>query len=95
MYYRGDGSLEINVGNVRTLKELHNLLFEAFQFPDSYGNNWDAFVECIRDVEVPPIIQIKDFEKLRSRLPREAELLSRCLEDFVRSNESPVTIRFS
>jgi len=44
MYRRRDGSLEIDVGTVKTPEELHNLLFEAFWFPDYYGKNWDALM---------------------------------------------------
>ena len=95
MYRRGDDSLEIDVGNANTPQELHDLLFEAFQFPDYYGSNWDAFDECICDVVVPRVIQITHFETLRSRLPGEAKLMSDCLEHFVQSHEPKITVRIN
>jgi len=93
MYLRGDHRLEIDVGTAQTCQELHDLLFEAFQFPDYYGRKWDAFEECIRDVAVPSVVQITNFEVLRSHLPTEAELMSGCLEDFVRCHEPKITLR--
>ena len=95
MYRRGNDSLEIDVGAAKTAQELHGLLFEAFQFPEYYGRNWDAFDECIRDVPVPSVIQITHFDVLRSCLPREAELMSRCLEDFVQSHAPKITVQIS
>jgi ribonuclease inhibitor len=95
MHRRGDHSLEIDVGTARTPQELHDLLGEAFRFPDYYGRNWDAFDECIRDVEVPNVIQITGFQKLRLHLPEEAEFMSRCLDDFVQSHEPKITVRIS
>jgi RNAse (barnase) inhibitor barstar len=95
MYRRGDDRLEIDVGTAKTPEELHDLLFEAFQFPDYYGNNWDAFDECIRDVQVPSVVRITSFEKLRALLPREAKLLADCLHYFVENHEPKITVEIS
>jgi ribonuclease inhibitor len=95
MYCRREDSLEIDVGAVSTRDELHSLLFEAFGFPEYYGMNWDAFDECIRDVAVPGIVRVTRIEALRSRLPREAELFVRCLEDFAQSHEPRITVQIS
>jgi ribonuclease inhibitor len=95
MIFRGDDRLEIHVCAVTTRQELHDLLFEAFQFPDYYGSNWDAFDECIRDVQVPSVIQIKHMNMLRSRLPKEADLLSDCLRRFALDHEPQITVHFS
>ena len=95
MYQRGNDNLVINVGSAKTSKELHDLLFEAFQFPDYYGSNWDAFDECIRDVPVPSSIQIIHFDVLQSRLPSEADLLSDCLQYFARNHEPKIKVRIS
>jgi RNAse (barnase) inhibitor barstar len=95
MYRRSEDSLEIDVGAVKKAQELQDLLFEAFRFPNYYGSNWDAFDECIRDVEVPSRVAITNFEKLRLQLPKEAELMSDCLEHFAQSHEPKITIRIS
>jgi ribonuclease inhibitor len=77
---RGSAStLIIDVAEVQSREALHELLADAFHFPDYYGRNWDAFDECIRDVSLPPRVTIRGLKALRNRLPREAELLSQCV----------------
>jgi RNAse (barnase) inhibitor barstar len=68
------------------------LIAEAFGFPDYYGRNWDAFDECIRDVELPPHVEITGLEALRVRLPREAELFQRCVADFVAERDHDIIL---
>ena len=86
-------TLKVDVGPVTSRQELHGLLADAFHFPDYYGENWDAFDECIRDVELPTHIEIIGLEKLRERLPREADLLQRCVAHFVRESGHDITIQ--
>jgi len=92
-FLRNGDSLEVNVGAIKTPEELHHLLFDAFQFPEYYGNNWDAFDQCLQEIDVPGIIQIDNFKVLNSCLPQEAEFLSRCLEDFNEYHEPKIVIR--
>jgi RNAse (barnase) inhibitor barstar len=82
--------LKIDVGQVTTRQELHSLLAEAFHFPDYYGHNWDAFDECICDVELPSHVEIAGLESLRVRLPREAELFQQCIADFARERDHDI-----
>ena len=87
--------MNLDVGTATTQQELHTLLAKAFRFPDYYGQNWDAFDECIRDVPVPETIEISGIDKLRSRLPHEAKLLSQGLTSFVEETHDPkITIHF-
>ena len=37
---------------------LHEELAEAFEFPDYYGRNWDAFDECFSEVEMSSRVAI-------------------------------------
>ncbi len=90
MHHRYQNTLEIDLASVRTSEELHVLLYEAFQFPDYYGKNWDAFDECIGDTQLPSLIEITGLEVLRSCLPRDAELLSTCLKDRLQQDSSTV-----
>ena len=83
MSSRDASSLEIDVAEVATWEALHEKLADAFQFPRYYGRNWNAFDECIRDVTLPAKVTIRGLEKLRAKLPFEAELLSQCIRDFV------------
>jgi ribonuclease inhibitor len=85
--------LKIDVGTVNTPQDLHRLLADALHFPGYYGRNWDAFDECIRVVELPPRIEIVGLDELRAHLPREAELLQRCVADFSEESAHDITIR--
>lgn len=79
---KADAELVLDVGTVHSREELHRLLAAVFHFPDYYGNNWDAFDECIRDVSVPDVIHVKGVQRLSSVLPCEAVLLSMSLQSF-------------
>ena len=85
-------ALRVDVGAASSREELHRLLAAAFHFPGYYGHNWDAFDECIRDVELPAHVEIVGLEALRARLPREAELLQQCVRDFVAERHHDITI---
>lgn len=38
---------------MQTLKQLHSVLKEAFGFPDFYGNNFPALVDCWSSLRYP------------------------------------------
>ena len=64
---------------ITSIGALHESLFKAFSFPDYYGNNWDAFNECIAEIPMPAVIDVSGLFALRSRLPKDASLLMNCL----------------
>ena len=72
----------INVGHFSSTQSLHEGLAAALGFPGWYGNNWDAFRDCIShsDIsEMPPSLTIRGYEVLAQRLPHDAKLLRECL----------------
>ena len=88
--------MKVDVTAVRSSEELHDLLAKTFGFPAYYGKNWDAFNECIaEDARVPNVVEVFGIDQLRSRLPRDADLLRRCLTNFAEESYDPkITIRF-
>jgi ribonuclease inhibitor len=94
MFRRERDELEIDVSSVLTRAELHELLAQAFGFPDYYGKNWDAFDECIREVGIPGRVRIVGMQPLRERLPREATLLMACLQTCM-EGELGATVRWN
>lgn len=72
--------VDIDVSAVTNSDALHELLASKLGFPHYYGRNWDAFDECISDAELPlpHTVRVQGVENLRTRLPREAELLRKC-----------------
>lgn len=43
--------LEGSVAGVKTDADLFVVVATAMKFPDYFGNNWDAFDECLADLE--------------------------------------------
>lgn len=44
--------IEINFSNINSLLELHNILMLKFGFPDFYGRNGNALIDCWVDLRV-------------------------------------------
>lgn len=67
------------------------MLADKLGFPTYYGMNWDAFDECFGGVEsapLPDVLRIAGWHLLSERLPRDAALLRRCIEDRVASQSA-------
>ena len=78
------GSAELDLSAAGSSQELHGLLADTLRFPSYYGRNWDAFWDCIRDPEqsvMPAVLRVRGWESLLRRLPRDAQLFRRCLDD--------------
>ncbi|WP_134062242.1 barstar family protein [Pseudomonas sp. JV241A] len=70
----------IDLGTVTSARELHCLLRDALGFPDWYGCNWDAFWDAITGlVQMPRQLKLSGRDTFSRRLPREAELMKKCL----------------
>ncbi len=75
--------ITIDVSNVKKAKELHLLLKEKLEFPDFYGENWDAFWDAITGlVELPDKLEFIGWANLQKKLPRDATLMKKCLIDY-------------
>jgi len=75
-------SVLIDVSNVRTNEELHQLLKVSLGFPDFYGMNWAAFWDAITGlVMLPKKIRFVGWITLEDHIPKSAELLKKCLDD--------------
>ena len=40
----------VDFREVKYYSEIHTVLRDAFDFPDYYGRNWDAFWDCLTDM---------------------------------------------
>jgi ribonuclease inhibitor len=65
----------LDVGAITSIEALHEFLLNVFSFPDYYGNNWDAFDGCIAEIRKPAVVDVSGLFTLRSRFPRDANLL--------------------
>lgn len=73
----------IDFRNVRYYLEMHETIRDALNFPAYYGNNWDAFWDCITDIAGTPIhIQILGLDNIEKRFDDEADIFLDLLRDF-------------
>lgn len=81
--------LYIDLSNVTSSTELHQLLKESLHFPDYYGENWDAFWDVITDVDfitLPDSITFVGYSLLEKKLSEEAKCLKMCLDEYNEEN---------
>jgi ribonuclease inhibitor len=76
--------VEVNLSAIHSSWMLHVFLAEKLGFPGYYGMNWDAFRDCLGEIDSAPLpstLRIVGWEFLRERLPRDAALLRQCLDE--------------
>lgn len=86
--------------NITDKAILLSLFSHLLQFPDYFGNNWDAFEECLRDLswlpEGPVVLAHSDLPLANE--PLNAQTYISVLEEAVRaqskSNAHPLTVTF-
>ena len=67
--------------NCKYLGEMHERIKKDLDFPDYYGENWDAFWDCINaDCEVD-FITVIGINTLPKELQEEAKIMIKLLED--------------
>jgi ribonuclease inhibitor len=77
--------IEVDLSEVTTSQELHTELSRVLEFPDFYGQNWDAFWDGITGlVEMPIRLHFHGWQNLVEQLPNDAQRLQKCLEDMIR-----------
>ena len=84
-YPMTNNNTKIDLGNFESIAELHKALAQQLRFPDYYGNNWDAFWDCISDAEqssIPEVLHFTNFKVFKARFPGDANILSKCVKDF-------------
>ncbi|WP_223596800.1 barstar family protein [Neobacillus bataviensis] len=79
----------IDVSNVETKNQLHLLLKEKLEFPDFYGENWDAFWDAITGLvsPLPKKIIFMGWSELEKNLPRDTKIMKECLRNY--NNDFP------
>ena len=74
--------MRVDLSEVSTNKELHEVLAQALKFPDFYGYNWDAFWDAITGlVEMPKQLTFLGWNKAQERLPKDTATLLELLQE--------------
>lgn len=46
----GFAAIQVDVGTVKDASQLLSKIASAMEFPDYFGTNWDALIDCLRDL---------------------------------------------
>jgi len=73
--------ITLDLTGCKYLRELHEKIREAFNFPDWYGRNWDAFWDLVRGTRNNTIVEIKGTSSLSAELEEEVKEMLKVLDD--------------
>ena len=73
----------LDLTGCKYLGELHKRIKEALDFPDHYGENWNAFWDTITGlVELPKQLVFIGWNNISKKLPEEAQILKYYLDEY-------------
>ncbi len=75
-------SVKLDLTGCKYLGEIHRRIKEAFDFPDFYGENWDAFWDLLRSECDADIINIYGEDTVSKELRPSVEIMNRILKEF-------------
>jgi Barstar (barnase inhibitor). len=74
-------TIELDFKNISTLDEMHIMLNEKFGFPDFYGKNVNALIDCLSDLRYP------EYEMCKFHLDSKEDILIIKLKNFTDRND--------
>jgi len=76
----------LDLGGINSVQELHLKLKTALNFPNYYGMNWDAFWDCIQEVDGKyDDIILRNWKSFEQSMPSDAEIFKELISDFNRN----------
>ena len=79
--------ITLDLGECQHIDEMHQRIKSAFQFPDYYGENWDAFWDLIDGTRDNTMVEIQGISTMPKELKEEAGKMILCLEDNIKEME--------
>ncbi|MBQ7936233.1 MAG: barstar family protein [Clostridia bacterium] len=76
-----NNKITLDLSNCKYLGEIHQRIKEAFDFPNFYGENWDAFEDLLWSNCSAEIIEISGENTLSKELFAEINILHSILAD--------------
>ena len=78
----------LDFSQTKSVWQMHEILREAFDWPESYGYNWDAFWDLLTELLTRPLwIKVLGWEKLSKYLEKDWEAFSEILGEFYHYGE--------
>lgn len=72
----------LDLTNCKYLGELHDRIRKAFDFPEWYGENWDAFWDLLRSDCDADKVEIIGEDTLSKEFDEEIQKMHKVLQDF-------------
>jgi hypothetical protein len=73
-------NIELDFTDVQNLEDMHKELFQNFGFPDFYGRNFHAFIDCVSSLRHPEDGMTSFFLKDDEFLSIKVKSLASCSE---------------
>jgi ribonuclease inhibitor len=74
----------VDMSQIVSIDHLHEILYQALDFPSWYGKNWDAFWDAITAlVEMPEHLQLISLGRFCGALPTRCGHHEKVLERYV------------
>lgn len=85
--------IKIDTDQIKDWSSFHNIFKETFGFPDFYGGNMDAWIDCMTDLDAPDhkmikihvnkeevlVIELLHTESFKNRCPEIYNTLLECI----------------
>lgn len=89
--------IKINSENIVDWESFHNVFSKTFSFPNYYGRNMDAWIDCMDEFATElTLIDLGDCRELKSKKPEIINAINECSAFInfrrIEANEKPVLI---
>ena len=61
--------IKIDSAAITDWDTFHDAFSDACDFPDYYGRNMNAWIDCVSDIAAPFVLRIQEAASLRERCP--------------------------
>lgn len=73
----------IDLKNIESIEQLHEMFSKDLDFPGWYGMNWNAFWDAITGlVEMPAKLTLSGWDEFSTRFPEDSQILTEIIDDY-------------
>ncbi|NNE00267.1 MAG: barnase inhibitor [Pirellulaceae bacterium] len=70
--------IKIETDVIANWDSFHDFFVRSFNFPDYYGRNMNAWIDCISDHTAPFVLQLDNAASFRARCPEQYAAIVEC-----------------